>query len=185
MSFRMRSVLRLSVAVCGLLLVAGGRADAAALPKLSGAYAIQIHKYCQPSLLAQVQSDPGDNDNDFFVFNSLGSMKEKIGVLNFNAKSLTITGSMISVAGGVTSQDLTAISGPVDVTPFTETTKAISGTFSTADTTFTIDTGDGPLTFDAVYGAFSKTTAHVVFFENVSTDGQGDSCTESGELQFQ
>jgi hypothetical protein len=65
MSFRMRSVLRLSVAVCGLLLVAGGRADAAALPKLSGAYAIQIHKYCQSSLLAQVKVIRGTTTTTF------------------------------------------------------------------------------------------------------------------------
>jgi len=176
----------LGVAFCGLLLVAGGRADAASLPKLSGTYAVQIHKLCQPNLLAQVlELDSLPPPLAFSSFNSLGSISDKIGVLTFNAKSLTISGSLIKVGGAVVSQDLTAVGAPVDVTPFTETTKAISGTFSTTNTAFTIDTGDGPTTFDAVYGAFSNTTAHVVFFETVSTDSQGDSCSESGELQFQ
>ncbi len=186
MSFRMRCVLRLSVAVCALLLVAVGRASAASQPtppKLSGTYAIQIHKFCQPNLLAQ-QFASGPPPSDFSSFNSIGSISDKIGVLTFNAKQLTISGSLIKVGGAVVSQDLTAIGGPVDVTPFTETTKTTSGTFSTTDTTFTVDTGSGPTTYNAVYGAFSGSTADVVFFEALSTDSQGDSCTESGELQL-
>ncbi len=186
MSFRMRSVLRSSVAVCALLLVAGGRASAAsqpAPPKLSAPYAIQFHKFCQPNLLAQVLA-AGPPPTDLSVFSSLGSIRDLIGVLAFNPKQLTISGSMIKVGGAAVSQDLTAVGGPVDATPFTETTKTISGTFSTTDTTFTIDTGDGPATYNAVYGAFSGSTADVVFFEAISTDSQGDSCTDSGELQL-
>ena len=188
MSFRMRSVLRLSVAVCALLLVAAGRASAASQPtqpKLSGTYAIQVHKFCQPNLLAQVlELGSAPPPLAFSSFNSIGSISDKIGVLTFNAKQLTISGSLIKVSGAVVSQDLTAVGGPVDVTPFTETTKTTSGPFSTTDTTFTVDTGGGPTTYNAVYGAFSGSTADVVFFEAISTDSQGDSCTESGELQL-
>jgi hypothetical protein len=182
----MRSVLRLSVAVCALLLVAGGRASEAAAPaqpKLSGTYAVQFHEFCQPNLLAQ-QFDSGPPPIDFSSFSSVGLIKDQIGVLTFNAKQLTISGSMIKVTGAVVSQDLTAIGGPVDVTPFTETTKTTSGTFSTTDTTFTIDKGSGPTTYNAVYGAFSGSTAAAVFFVAISTDSQGDSCAESGELQL-
>jgi len=106
-------------------------------------------------------------------------------VLTFNAKTLTVSGSLIKVGGAVVSEDLTAVGGPVNSTPFTESTKAISGTFSTTNTAFTLDTGDGATTYNAVYGAFSGTTAHVVFFEAISTDSEGESCSESGELQFQ
>jgi hypothetical protein len=35
-----------------------------------------------------------------------------------------------------------------------------------------------------VYGAFSGSTAAAVFFVAISTDSQGDSCAESGELQL-
>jgi hypothetical protein len=188
MNFRMRSVLRLSVAVCALLLVAGGRASEAsapAQPKLSGTYAVQIHEFCQPNLLAQVLelgSEPPPLA--FSSFSSVGLIKDQIGVLTFNAKQLTISGSMIKVTGAVVSQDLTAVGGPVDVTPFTETTNTTSGTFSTTDTTFTIDKGSGPTTYNAVYGAFSGSTAAAVFFVAISTDSQGDSCAESGELQL-
>ena len=188
MSFRMRSVLGWSVAVCALLLVAGGRASEAsapAQPKLSGTYAVQFHEYCQPNLLAQVLelgSEPPPLA--FSSFSSVGLIKDKIGVLTFNAKQLTISGSMIKITGAAVSQDLTAVGGPVDVTPFTETTNTTSGTFSTTDTTFTIDKGSGPTTYNAVYGAFSGSTAAAVFFVAISTDSQGDSCAESGELQL-
>jgi hypothetical protein len=185
MSFRFRSLLALSVGVCLLQLVAGTRAGAASSPpKLSGIYAVQFHKFCQPQLLAQSFSDPTDDDNRAFVLGSIGSIRDKIGVLNFNAKQLTIGGSLITVRGAAASEDLTAIGGQVTSTPFTESAGTISGTYSTTDTSITIDIGDGPTNFDAVFGAFSGSTAHVVFFEAVSTDGQGDSCTESGELQF-
>ena len=186
MSFRKRSVLGLSVAMCALLLVAGARANAAsqpAQPKLSGIYAIQVHKFCQPNLLAQVLA-AGPPPTDLSVFSSLGSIRDLIGVMTFNAKQLTMSGSLIKVGGAVVSQDLTAVGGAVEATPFTETTETASGPYSTTNTTFTMNTGDGPTTFDAVYGSFSGTTAHVVFFVAISTNGQGDSCTESGELQF-
>lgn len=187
MSFRLRGVRGLCVAVCGLLLTVGGHASAASSPpRLSGIYAVQFHKICQPNLQAQAQPDPSDNDNNFFVFNSLGSLRDKIGVLTFNPTTHAISGSLITVRGAVASQDLTQIAGPVAATPFSESSTSISGSFSTTDTTLAVDVGDGkgPTTFDAVYGAFAGSIAHVVFFVAVSTDGQGDSCSESGELQF-
>jgi hypothetical protein len=181
----MCSVLRLGVAVCALLLGTGGRASAASPPRLSGTYAVQFHEFCQPNLLAQVlELGSAPPPLAFSSFKSIGLISDKIGVLTFNAKQLTISGSMIKVTGAVVSQDLTAVGGPVDATPFTETTKTVSGPFSTTDTTFTVDTGGGPKTYDAVYGAFSGSTADVVFFVAISTDSQGDSCAESGELQL-
>ena len=183
MSFRVRSVLGLSVAACALLLVAGGHASAASVPKLSGIYAVQAQKFCQPNLVAQVFSS--GPTIPFSSFYSNGEISNKIGVLTFNAKTLTVSGSLIKVGGAVVSEDLTAVGGPVNSTPFTESTKAISGTFSTTNTAFMLDTGDGATTYNAVYGAFSGTTAHVVFFEAISTDSEGESCSESGELQFQ
>jgi len=184
MKCRFWSVLGLSVGVCGLMMLAGSRANAAAPPKLAGIYAVQFHRFCQPNLFAQTQTDTTDGDLNFFTFNSIGSIRDKIGVLNFNAKQHTVSGNLISVNGGVVSQDLTAISGPVQATPFTESTSQLSGPYSTTDTTFTVDPGDGATTFDAVYGAFVNNVAHVVFFVNVYTDTQGDSCEISGQLQF-
>lgn len=183
MSFRLRTVLGLSVAVCASLLVAGSPAGAASVPKLSGIYAFQDRKFCQPNLLAQVLYS-GPPPIDFSSFNSSGETSDKIGVLTFNAKALTVSGSEIKVGGAVLSEDLTAIGGSIQATPFTEATKTITGTFSTTDTTFTIDIGDGATTYDAVYGAFSNSTAAVVFFVAVTTDSEGESCAESGELQL-
>jgi hypothetical protein len=185
MSFRFRSVLALSVAVCALLLVAGGPASAASSPpKLSGTYALQIHRYCQPLFSGQMTGDLTDNDVSYTGFNDPGSTKDQIGIATFNASKGTVTGSMIKVGGTVVTQDLAALGAGTAGQQFTESAQSISGTFSTTDASFTVDTGDGSTTFDAVYGAFSGSTAHVVFFVNVSTGGNGISCEESGQLQF-
>ncbi len=184
---RFKSVACLTVAGSVLMLLAGSRANAAGIPaqpKLAGIYAVQFNRYCQPNLYAQTQSDMTDGDSNFFTFNSLGSIRDKIGVATFNPKTHTMTASMISIGGGVVSQDLTAISGPNDVTPFTESPGSISGPYSTTANTFTVDPGNGATTFDAVYGAFVRGVAHVVFFVTVYNDNQGDSCAIQGQLQF-
>jgi hypothetical protein len=184
---RFMSVVRLGVAGCALMLLAGSRTNAAGIPaqpKLAGVYALQFNRYCQPNLFAQANTDMTDGDNNFFTFDSIGSIRDKIGVATFNPKTQTMTASVISIGGAVVSQNLNAISGPNDVTPFAESSGTISGPYSTTDNTFTVDPGDGATTFDAVYGAFVRGVAHVVFFVSVYNDNQGDSCAIQGQLQF-
>jgi hypothetical protein len=179
-----RTIALLSAGISALLLIAGAPANAQTTPKLSGAYTLKIRKYCQPLFSGQQANDPQDGDAQSTEFFFPGSIKDQIGVVNFNPTTHTVSGSMIKIAGAVTFQDLTALGISTTNQPFTTSSKSIAGTFSTTATSFTVDTGDGANTFQAVYGAFSGSVAHAVLFANTSTDGNGDSCVESGELQF-
>jgi hypothetical protein len=86
--------------------------------------------------------------------------------------------------GGILSKNTLAFRGEVDSVPFAESTGTISGPYSTTDTIFTVDPGDGATTFEAVFGAFVRGVAHVVFFVTGYNDTQGDSCAIQGRLQF-
>lgn len=153
-------------------------------PKLSGAYALKIRRYCQPFFSGQAIDDPTDGDAQYTGFFFPGSIKEQIGVVTFNPTALTFSGSMIKISGAVAFQDLTALGISSTNETFTTTTQTLSGTFSTTPTTFTVNSADGTVVFQAVYGAFSGTVAHVVLFATPQTDSGGNSCVESGELQF-
>lgn len=174
----------LSLGVTALLFLAGGAANAQTPPTLSGAYSLKIRRYCQPFFSGQAGPDATDGDNQITDFFFPGSIKDQIGVVTFNAKTQTISGSMIQIAGAVTYQDLTSLGISSTNQTFTTSTKAISGSYSTTTSSFSINTPDGVQTFQAVFGAFSGKVAHVVIFANTDTDGNGDSCVESGELQF-
>jgi hypothetical protein len=171
------------IAGIGALLLTAGPSQAQVTPKLSGAYSLKVRRYCQPFFTSQQVPDPMDGDSVTY-FSFPGSMKDQIGVVTFNPTAQTFSGSMIQLRGAVIFQDLSALGITTTNETFTTSTKSLSGSFSTTPTSFTISSTDGTTVFQAVYGAFSGSVAHVVIIATTTTDGNGDSCVESGELQF-
>jgi hypothetical protein len=174
----------LGFAVCLTLAIGSSRAAAQSAPLLSGTYTLKIHRICQPFFSGQMTGDLTDNDVAYTGFNFPGSLKDQIGVVTFNAKTESLSGSMIQIAGSVASQDLTALSAGTNGTAFGISTKTLSGTYSTTSSTFTVTSADGTTSFQAVFGVIANKIAHVALFATAYADGGGNSCEESGELQY-
>lgn len=179
----------LAVAV-GILFLGAPRAMARksslSTPRLSGTYAFRLEKICQPDFYGTEVQDSTDNDYFDFQFEFPGSFQKEIGVVTFSPKTAAINGSALKVKGDLLTQDLSNLpyNGGVTNNTFTQISDTISGTYSTTSSTFTItDSSNNTTTFQAVYGAYANTTAHVVFFQSVFTSN-GFSCEQSGELQF-
>ncbi len=173
----------LGFAVCLMLAMGSAHAAAQSAPLLSGTYTLKIHRICQPFFSGQMTRDQVDNDVAYTGFDFPGSLKDQIGVVTFNAKNQTLSGSMIQIGGSVVYEDLSALGAGTNGTPFAISTKTLSGTYSTTSSTFTITSADGTTNFQAVFGVITNKIAHVVLFATTSLDN-GNSCEESGELQY-
>jgi hypothetical protein len=181
------TVAGLSVAICLVFLGGARTAAAQSTPRLSGTYALRIERLCQPDFLGGLGTDPVDNDAAYFYFFNGGTFQNQIGVVNFNAKNLSMNGSTLKVKGDLLAQDLSGANiSTTPTNPFTESSKAFSGTYSTTATTFTTNdtVSNDTKTYQAVYGAFAHSVAHIAFFETVFQDIDGNWCEQSGELQF-
>lgn len=155
-------------------------------PRLAGTYAFRLEKICQPDFFGGSNQDTIDYDALYFYFDSPGSFQNQIGVVTFNPKTLSVSGSTLKVKGDLVTQNIggAGFTG-FSSNPFTQTSEAMSGTYSTTATTFTINdsTSNKSTLFQAVYGAYANTTAHVVFFQTIF-QSNGSWCEDSGELQF-
>jgi hypothetical protein len=174
----------MGAAVSLMLMMGPGRAAAQSAPLLSGTYTLKFHRICQPFFSGQMSGGGPDNDVAYTGFDFPGSLKDQIGVVTFNAKTKSLSGSMIQIAGSVASQDLTALGAGTNGTAFGISTKPLTGTYSTTPSTFTVSSADGTISFQAVFGVITNRVAHVALFATAFADGGGNSCEESGELQY-
>jgi hypothetical protein len=174
----------IGLAVGLTMLMGPGRAAAQSTPLLSGTYTLKLHRLCQPFFSGQMNGDGVDNDVAYTGFNFPGSLKDQIGVVTFNAKTKTLSGSMIQIGGSVASQDLTALGAGTNGTAFGVSAKTLSGTYSTTSSTVTVTSADGTTEYQAVFGVITNGIAHVALFATAFADGGGNSCEESGELQY-
>jgi hypothetical protein len=174
----------LGFAVCLTLAMGSARAAAQSAPLLSGTYTLKIHRFCQPFFTGQMSGGPTDSDITDIGFVFPGSIKDQIGVVTFNAKNESLSGSMIQIGGSVLYEDLTALGAGTNGTAFGTSFKSLAGTYSTTSSTFTVTSADGTTSFQAVFGVITNKIAHVVLFATAVPEGGGNSCEESGELQY-